>query len=853
MTVCMEEKSMKKILVNIFLILSIVLPYTCIHAENSAEVKHKESIDFLTKLGIISIVDSNEDFSSEKYVTREEFCVYLSRAFKIDVTSDARQIFSDVPADSALAPYVNALYDRGIVSGFGGTFRPTDVISYSEAVKLIVSTLNYDYAADMGGYPTGYHRIASDIGITEDVSIADKLTKAETAQLIYNAMTAPFMTLDHIQGANAVFKSDSDKSTLTELYDIYKGKGVILANGQTSLVTGNIPSGTNEVMIGDVIYDVGTTNVANLIGHYIEFYYVAYEDDRYEVFMVIKDKSEELVIKHNQIIDFDNGTYTYETSDGKTKKARLDSDFLISYNFSCPIIGFDPSMMIPTMGRVRLIDSGKGNGYSAVLIENYENYVVDSVDVQGEIIYSKNNTPLPLNNVECCILNENGKEISFSDIREWNIVSVLTSSDRNKVVAYVSDNFLEGNVSRIGGNDDSSIVIGTEEYAVASNVLSKIELGKVFKFYLDYNGIIAGIYKSAENDMKYAYLYKKYVDTENVEERVQVKLFEEDGTQNTYYLAKNVKINDVSMKKWTPEDIVNNALNLSINLVKFQTNDKGEIKALYVYDSSSDKYIHKMFDGKAYWNLKQRSFSGKVTMQSNTPVFVIPDGYGIEDYQVRDLSSYENDKEVTVTVYTTGDNVYGDVIVRNSIGVDYNRPLAIVKKVKHTVDDYGDLCTKLVVLYNSEEREYILEKEEILGDVDVGDVIKISLNHLKEINNILHIYDYDAQDSGFKLTNPYEPQTGAGYRSRNRCYFGYAYDKTDGLLKYSMTLPSGGELPQTENALLSSFRIYVIEGERDIRVGDEKDIQDYTSAGSNCSRIIVSTMWGDPEDIVIIK
>ena len=92
-------------------------------------------------------------------------------------------------------------------------------------------------------------------------------------------------------------------------------------------------------------------------------------------------------------------------------------------------------------------------------------------------------------------------------------------------------------------------------------------------------------------------------------------------------------------------------------------------------------------------------------------------------------------------------------------------------------------------MFNGSTQEYILEDEDVLGAVEEGDVVKLSLNHNKEVQAILHLYDL-SENRFMKSTNPYEPQSGAGFRSENRSYYGYAYDLTDGLLRYCKTLPS---------------------------------------------------------------
>ena len=842
---------MKKI-ISIFLAVCMLLANISVIAEENAGTEYKHAVELLSMLNVISVAEDNDDFSTQSFVTREEFCVYLSRAFKIEASSGAKQIFTDVDKDSALAPYISTLYDLGVISGYGGEFRPNDIVTYNEAVKMLVSALKYDYAADMGGYPTGYLRIASDLEITKGIYNVDRLTKGVAAQLIYNAMLAPVVEMSSIKETGFTLKTNKDKSVLTELYNIYEGKGVVLASGNASLASNTSLIEVDEVLIEDEIYKVGESNVSNLIGHYIEFLYLE-TDDEFEIIRVLKDKGEEFVINSNQILNFEDNTYKYEDADGKTKKVKLNSDFLVMYNFDYPDSGFDSDMMEPDMGRVKLVKSGKGSGYTAVIIEECVNSLVAAVDVDKEVIYLKDRTSISLGAYDYVVLDATGKKIELSAIKEWNVVSMLTSSDGKKATVYVSNEELVGKTTKIGDAEEPYVTIGGTEYYVDPDVISKIDFNKEYVFYFDYCGNIAGVSEKDSDGLKYAYLLKCKIDDHydpDGDDRVWVELFTEDGVEKRYYLSKKVRINDASYKE-NPEGIVNSALNLSVKILKYKLDSNGEINTLYVYDATSDKYIRQLFNGSAYWNVKQRSFGGKVTMETSAPVFVVPEGYDAEDYQVVDLNSFPNDKNATVKVYTMGDNVYGDVILRDSVSTNYERPIAIVQKVIRTVDEYDDLCTKITVLYNGAVQEFTLAKEEYLGSVEEGDVIKISLNHMNQIQGILHIYDQSA-DNFEQSTNPYEPQSGAGYRSENRFYYGYAYDLTDGLLRYCKNIPTGNSRPETENALVSAFRIYIIDGP-EIRMGNENDIRDYTSVGNSCSKIIVQTMWGDPEDIVIIE
>lgn len=842
---------MKKTLLSIFLAVCMLLTNISVIAEENASADYKEAVELLSMLNIITVTDYNDDFSDQTFVTREEFCVYLARAFKLEARANARQIFSDVPQESSLADYVNALYEKGVVSGYGGAFRPRDFITYNEAIKMLVAVLNYDYASEVGGYPEGYLRIASSLDITKKVYTAGDLTKGAAAQLIYNAMTAPFMEVESIKGTNITFKSNSDKSVLTELYDIYEGEGVVLANGRSAFVSGKVPSEMEEVLIGDTIYKTGKSNVADLLGHYIEFYYIELDNDEFEIVTVLEDRAEELVIDSNRIISFENNTYRYEDEKGNTKRVRLEPDFDIMYNYDYPISGFKPDMMKPEMGRVRLIKSGKGGGYTSVMIEEYVNYVVAGVDAQRHIIYTKDKINIDLHGCDYLVYDAEGKNIDLSTVVEWNIASKLTSADGKKVVIYISDEEITGKTTSKGTVKEPIVGIDGTEYYADKKVLNEIKHGELATFYFDYTGNIAGVREESPEGMRYAYLVKALVDEDSGEERAFVRLFDVDGTQKDLYVADKVRINDVLYKE-DPHGVVDTGLSLSVNVLKYQLNSKGEINSMYVYDGTTDKYIHEMMNGSYIWTASQRSFGGKVTMASGAPVFAIPEGenYTVEDYRVLGLGSFEDDRTATVKIYTTGDNVYGEIAVRNPAGSGYARPIAVVKKVITSVDADGEIEKRLKVLYEGADYEFALAKVEVLGAVDNGDVIKISLDGNNKIQDLVHIYDHSANK--FVQTNPYEPQSGAGYRSSHRCFHGYAYDVTDGLLRFCKDKPEGSKKPETENALLSGFRIYVIDGP-EVYVGNENDIKDYTGAGNACSELIVHTMWANPVDIVVIR
>lgn len=75
-------------------------------------------------------------FRPGESLTRAELCALLS--LTLDRISNAPSPFSDVPDDSWSAPYVTALYELGLVKGYGdGAFGPDNPVTQEELIAIL--------------------------------------------------------------------------------------------------------------------------------------------------------------------------------------------------------------------------------------------------------------------------------------------------------------------------------------------------------------------------------------------------------------------------------------------------------------------------------------------------------------------------------------------------------------------------------------------------------------------------------------------------------------------------------------------------------------------------------------------
>lgn len=96
----------------------------------------KDKLEALVTLGVVE-VSPEADFSLEAPVTRGELCTWLVKAAHYPLPRVTNDLFRDVKKDDALAPFIKAVVDRQLMSGFADqTFKPQAPVSAEEAEKI---------------------------------------------------------------------------------------------------------------------------------------------------------------------------------------------------------------------------------------------------------------------------------------------------------------------------------------------------------------------------------------------------------------------------------------------------------------------------------------------------------------------------------------------------------------------------------------------------------------------------------------------------------------------------------------------------------------------------------------------
>ena len=175
------------------------------YADVQKESKGETEISILSDLGIILGTGENE-FSPDKKVTREQMAMLLFRLML--GRDDAGQInstaFTDLyePHYNGAISWANA---AGLIKGVGGDrFNPTGGITKQDAMTMLVRALGHSDDRMNGGYPWSYISAATRLGLDkglEDVPYTATLTRAETAMMLYNALTSDYIVTKTQSGA----------------------------------------------------------------------------------------------------------------------------------------------------------------------------------------------------------------------------------------------------------------------------------------------------------------------------------------------------------------------------------------------------------------------------------------------------------------------------------------------------------------------------------------------------------------------------------------------------------------------------------------------------------------------------
>lgn len=883
---------MKK-LISILLTLSLLMSAVSVGAatlDNGSGDLSAEETGLMTRLEILS---SDDMFSYGKNfeIPRAAFIRIADRIVKAQSADSAELPFWDVNSGNEYYSDIAAAYSFGLIDGgVGDSFRPYDIITYNEAIKIVSVMLGYKaFAAVNGGYPLGYVAAAKTAGVSmSGVGGEQKLTYKQAARLLFDSLTAAMLE-QSAYGDTVSYTTDKNNTILKQYYDIDVVYGVVNATDITNITYGG-EFADNQIIVGDTVFKCADpAPYRNLIGYRVNCYFDKSSDLKDIIYMA-KSRNKTLTVDADEITGVSKSTISY-CDENTDRESKIEVSRFASYIYNGMAIDYSAQYSDSLIGdidsgSVEFVDNDSNGTYDVIIITSYEDYVVKSVNKTDNEIYGEYNggTPLKLDeDVKWQIADQSGKTYTLSDISKGASLMAAKSFDGSYVNVIYSDDIIEGRAASMKG--DNKVKINDKEYKISKRYLengTKIIAGTTGVFYLNAAGRIVQFELAGMGGGKFGMLMRVKRESE-LSDNVSVSVMSaEEDKALTFALEKSVEVDGITRRG---ADKIIGALNPNgktaiAEVVRYWINDDGKI---YKFDTptvsdreSEDNTLVKrwdMTDSGLGWKNSGRLGSKFYINTSSGTLYGLNDAVSsAADVTVYAPNTLSDDANCECDVYSVGaDTIKVDVMVMKKSGIEgsgggqqapTDSYFCVFESYSHELDADGD--TIGVITYydgQSKTNAYVKTEDEdripALAELNCGDAfyikkdkknyLNVHLNQDKGYTNLYRIYDYENDEFIYDTAlddGHWRLSTGIVYDLEDT----YARVGEKGIDYNSMTF-------REKDTQLTTYLIYYAyngggiyevlkDGTLKVTVPSADTVQPYSSVGDSADRIIAQREYG---------
>jgi len=900
---------MKKSIISLLLAISMlagimVLPSFAAPSSSSDEEAQKILFD----LGIIDSTDG-----ANQSITRGEFADEITKVMNVVSLPEGYVLpFSDVAAGSKYHNGVYNLFAWNAISP-SDKFRPDDVITSNEALKIAVSLLGYDFlAVNNGGYPGGYVAAASQLKITPNALPAN-LTKADAWEIMFNMLHTelPLVTIS-ANGENN-YKIKGAGTLLKERWNIEIYDGMV-TDGQNYGINYEKGVGDGKVAIDGYEFKNGGFNTDALFGDEVSAYYDANTYTLRAIYSKPSTDKKNIKLFSSQEIEFDRGTYTYYDEKDKEKKAKLSYDATIIYNGQT--VMYDEDIMVPENGYVKLL-SVNSSDIDVVIIRSYTEAVVGTTNETDLLVSDKMNegTSYIFDGDYITYANQDGAVCQFKDIKENDILWISINKDGEINEVIICSDVIAGELTGTSGN---SIYVDDRAYEVSDYALRDIQknyqFGSIVRGCINPDGkIVYFVAQKASDSTTVGYIMYSGLMSRGLSSSAFVKMLGTDGLVKEFTISDTLMVNGKTFK--------GSAADIYANLPKQAGNEKSIVSSLVVYKADrSDRLVSIAYpdnvakeygfepygfymngqvietkpDGKTYIQYKSSdrvlySVENERIFPSSTMVrFNVPNPQKAADYEDKDykVTGFPSSNSIT------GFNHYGYTTIEGQIQSDYvvgvfsdaggsagelgdSANLLLVTGISQIINDEGIEVERLEVARpNGTTAEYFSTEEGYFASLGIkfGDIVKLNADAKNMVTGIEVYYQgvdaetgkdalcQKAKDVGSKHSFQVEgavlnTNSGMNTLAGSVILLGTVYD-SDGLIFKLLTANYDVEAYE-EGMVLRPFSMHG----KNIVFCDLKtetistltagEIKSYLDFGTNCHKAVIQTYSGTVNSVFL--
>jgi len=253
---------------------SLILPGFSYAASDIEGTKYEEAI---AKLVALDTIEGYEDgtFRPENTITRAELATVITFILGLqdaaDLAKDNISKFSDVKAGEWHTGYINIAANENVIAGYpDGTFRPSEKVSYSEAVTMLVNALGLKQVVDKSGgtWPSNYMSKASQLGITkvlENVEGSNSAIRGDVFLMAWETLLQNQWGATGFNDLGEITYGNLGKTLLETKYPdyVYNNNGKMEAKYFEEILVINTPA-TKDTLKSDQI-EIELENIADMI------------------------------------------------------------------------------------------------------------------------------------------------------------------------------------------------------------------------------------------------------------------------------------------------------------------------------------------------------------------------------------------------------------------------------------------------------------------------------------------------------------------------------------------------------------------------------------------------------------
>lgn len=638
---------MKKRILSVVLMLTMVFSVMMVpDAALAAEYYDTEGLDCelaVDVLGALGIMSGYTDGSFLPYnsITRAEMAAIAVKLAGVDeiprLASEEDVQFNDMYGyDDWASGIISVARGIGIAKGDAdGNFNPDMSATYEDALQMVVCALGYEpLAASRGGEAKDFVYVAHMLGLTKKLStgMGQNITRADVAKLVYEALTVDLMQQVSFSSDGTLVKYNAveGENALNTYFDTNEVKGIVYETEYSSIDGGSTVD-EGEVLINGEAFDVGSTDIYNYLGYYVEAYALdaddAMENRTIIAFSVKSVKNNTLTIVDENIEDVSGSisgyTFSYwvnKDTDKRSRTARTIATPMVLYNGKAAS-NVTEELLKPEFGSVVLIDNNGDDKYDIIDVWEYDLVYVftASKETSSVVGYYDRSTTYKFDTEDddyhVTFLNSYGGAASFGDIKQYSVLYVYQSLDREEKKVIISNSKVTGDITEISGDDE--YLINGIEYEISPAAAGRLDLSVMDSgdFYLDADNRIVGFEGSSTIKKRIGMFIA--VNDGGLRRGYQMKVLTETNGVQIYNLASTVKVNDVKMtaadvyaNAYADELFGKNEIDTRLGIAGVTRGDPSKTGFLYKLNSS-DEISEMIIVGDETYNRLQRRQLGE--------------------------------------------------------------------------------------------------------------------------------------------------------------------------------------------------------------------------------------------------